>query len=159
MRVARGRVAPVPTPITERNWRREGREKGRSRKEERGRSACVQASLSRAAGGGTGLPGGRSMCFLTGAVSPPTLLPGCRLSTGAGARPPRSRSKQASPLWPQPLLRAPAAAAGDKTDGGWDNEVGRSAPPDGPAVGVGASLTLRTGEVCRSAGRREPALS
>ena len=83
--------------------------------------------------------------------SPPRVLTqhrrGCLPGPGASRRPRCGHS----------LAQGTGGSGGDKTDGGWDNEGGRSASPDGPAVGVGAFLTLRT-EVCRSAGRREPAL-
>lgn len=96
------------------------------------------------------------MCFLTGAVRPRLSSPGAdSAQAGVPGLPGPGASRR--PRCGHSLAQGTGGSGGDKTDGGWDNEGGRSASPDGPAVGVGAFLTLRT-EVCRSAGRREPAL-
>ena len=121
MRVAWGRVAPVPTAITERNWRKEG-----AGKRGGGERSAWRLSRAEQPAEALGFLGGRSMRFITVALSLRTLFPGCQLSTGVGARASTGPWEQTgfSWLWPESLLRA-LVPAGDKTNDNWDDEAGR----------------------------------
>lgn len=99
VKVAWGRIAPVTTAITKRNWRKEGRQKRESRKERRGEGGiCPGFSREKQPVEALGSLEGRSLCFIKMALSLLTVFLGAnsvqvrvsRASTGL-------REQQASP--------------------------------------------------------------